>query len=109
MTSALYSLEFVPCSLAHKDTWFLWPKNLDSLRVLVPHAVVQSVCSFGERFQENRDKKNNQDVHPLFFVQQAPFLPFSQTLCPDSQAVGARCYHKCELHSDRKFFMVTDS
>lgn len=57
MTSALYSLEFVPCSLAHKDTWFLWPKNLDSLRVLVPHAVVQSVCSFGERFQENRDKK----------------------------------------------------
>lgn len=109
MTSALYSLEFVPCSVAHRDTCFFWPKNLDSLRVLVPHAVVQSVCSLGARFQENRDKKNNRDVHPLFFVQQAPFLPFSQTLYPDSQDVGARCQHRYELHSDRKFFMVTDS
>ena len=110
MTSALCSLEFVPCSLAHRDTWFFWPKNLDSLRVLVPHAVVQSVCSFGARFQENRGKKkkNNQDVHPLFFpfVQQAAFLPYSQILYPDSQDVGARGHHRCELHGDKKFFIV---
>lgn len=53
-------------------------------------------------------KKNNQDVHPLFFpfVQQAAFLPYSQILYPDSQDVGARGHHRCELHGDKKFFIV---
>ena len=105
------ALLFGICPLFSGSQGYLvvWPKNLDSLRVLVPHAVVQSVCSFGARFQENRDKKkNNQDVHPLFFpfVQQAPFLPFSQILYPDSQDVGARSHHRCELHSDKKFFIA---
>ena len=53
------ALLFGICPLFSGSQGYLvfWPKNLDSLRVLVPHAVVQSVCSFGARFQENRDKK----------------------------------------------------
>lgn len=38
---ALYSLEFISCSVALKDPWFLWPKILDFMGVSFPCAVVQ--------------------------------------------------------------------
>lgn len=38
---ALYSLEFISCSVALKDPWFLWPKILDFIGVSFPCAVVQ--------------------------------------------------------------------
>lgn len=54
-------------------------------------------------FKRTDKKKNNQDVHPLVFVQQALLPALLPDPCLRLVDVGARCAIacKCELHSDR--------